>query len=87
MLYCADLYASIMQYATATATQVSWLPNSGQSLYNLTNLVVWQDDYSLPNGETTQTMGLKIIPVPIDKIFNLKLMNKTFGLFINRTKY
>ncbi len=27
-------------------------------------------------------MGLTIIPVPIDKIFNLKLMNKAFDLAI-----
>lgn len=73
-------YASIMQYATATAEQVAWLPNAGQALYNLTHRVVWQDDYSLPNGGTTQTMGLTRIPVPIDKRFNLKLMNEAFDL-------
>ena len=73
-------YASIMQYATATAEQVAWLPNAGQALYNLTHRVVWQDDYLLPNGETTQTMGLTRIPVPIDKRFNLKLMNEAFDL-------
>lgn len=73
-------YASIMQYATATAEQVAWLPNAGQALYNLTHRVVWQDDYSLPNGGTTQTMGLTRIPVPIDKRFNLKLMNESFDL-------
>ncbi|WP_419335112.1 hypothetical protein [Spiroplasma endosymbiont of Sarcophaga variegata] len=72
--------ASIMQYATATAEQVAWLPNAGQALYNLTHRVVWQDDYSLPNGGTTQTMGLTRIPVPIDKRFNLKLMNEAFDL-------
>ncbi|KAF0852128.1 hypothetical protein [Spiroplasma poulsonii] len=69
-----------MQYATATAEQVAWLPNAGQALYNLTHRVVWQDDYSLPNGGTTQTMGLTRIPVPIDKRFNLKLMNEAFDL-------
>ncbi|WP_419334116.1 hypothetical protein [Spiroplasma endosymbiont of Sarcophaga variegata] len=73
-------YASIMQYATATAEQVAWLPNAGQALYNLTHRVVWQDDYSLPNGGKTQTMGLTRIPVPIDKRFNLKLMNEAFDL-------
>ncbi|WP_424525655.1 hypothetical protein [Spiroplasma endosymbiont of Glossina fuscipes fuscipes] len=73
-------YASIMQYATATAEQVAWLPNAGQALYNLTHRVVWQNDYSLPNGGTTQTMGLTRIPVPIDKRFNLKLMNEAFDL-------
>ncbi|GAA6238892.1 MAG: hypothetical protein SPLM_10090 [Spiroplasma phoeniceum] len=73
-------HASIMQYATATAEQVAWLPNAGQALYNLTHRVVWQDDYSLPNGGTTQTMGLTRIPVPIDKRFNLKLMNEAFDL-------
>ncbi len=73
-------YASIMQYATATAEQVAWLPNAGQSVYNLTHRVVWQYDYSLPNGGTTQTIGLTIIPVPIDKRFNLKLMNEAFDL-------
>ncbi|WP_338990661.1 hypothetical protein [Spiroplasma endosymbiont of Seladonia tumulorum] len=73
-------YASIMQYATATAEQVAWLSNAGQALYNLTHRVVWQDDYSLPNGGTTQTMGLTRIPVPIDKRFNLKLMNEAFDL-------
>ncbi|WP_338963221.1 hypothetical protein [Spiroplasma endosymbiont of Sarcophaga carnaria] len=73
-------YASIMQYATATAEQVAWLPNAGQALYNLTHRVVWQDDYSLPNGGATQTMGLTRIPVPIDKRFNLKLMNEAFDL-------
>ncbi len=73
-------YASIMQYATAIAEQVVWLPNAGQALYNLTHRVVWQDDYSLPNGGTTQTMGLTRIPVPIDKRFNLKLMNEAFDL-------
>ncbi|UZQ30933.1 MAG: hypothetical protein OHM56_05395 [Spiroplasma phoeniceum] len=73
-------YAIIMQYATATAEQVAWLPNAGQALYNLTHRVVWQDDYSLPNGGTTQTMGLTRIPVPIDKRFNLKLMNEAFDL-------
>ncbi|WP_133165123.1 hypothetical protein [Spiroplasma poulsonii] len=36
-------YASIMQYATATAEQVAWLPNAGQALYNLTHRVVWQN--------------------------------------------
>ncbi len=45
-------YASIMQYATVTAEQVVWLPNAGQVLYNLTNCVIWQDDYLLPNGGT-----------------------------------
>ncbi|WP_338955905.1 hypothetical protein [Spiroplasma endosymbiont of Polydrusus cervinus] len=69
-----------MQYATATAEQVAWLPNAGQALYNLTHRVVWQDDYALPNGGTTQTMGLTRIPVPIDKRFNLKLMNEAFYL-------
>ncbi|MBW3059185.1 MAG: hypothetical protein CXB60_09175 [Spiroplasma poulsonii] len=69
-----------MQYATATAEQVAWLPNAGQALYNLTHRVVWQNDYSLPNGGTTQTMGLTRIPVPIDKRFNLKLMNEAFDL-------
>ncbi|UZQ30663.1 MAG: hypothetical protein OHM56_03790 [Spiroplasma phoeniceum] len=73
-------YASIMQYATATAEQVAWLPNAGQALYNLTHRVIWQNDYSLPNGGTTQTMGLTRIPVPIDKRFNLKLMNEAFDL-------
>ncbi|KAF0850459.1 hypothetical protein [Spiroplasma poulsonii] len=73
-------YASIMQYATATAEQVAWLPNAGQALYNLTHRVVWQNDYSLPNGGATQTMGLTRIPVPIDKRFNLKLMNEAFDL-------
>ncbi|UZQ29129.1 MAG: hypothetical protein OHM56_07810 [Spiroplasma phoeniceum] len=73
-------YASIMQYATATAEQVAWLPNAGQALYNLTHRVVWQNDYSLPNGGTTQTIGLTRIPVPIDKRFNLKLMNEAFDL-------
>ncbi len=73
-------YASIMQYATATAEQVAWLPNAGQAVYNLTHRVVWQNDYSLPNGGTTQTMGLTRIPVPIDKRFNLKLMNEAFDL-------
>ncbi|KAF0850367.1 hypothetical protein [Spiroplasma poulsonii] len=73
-------YASIMQYATATAEQVAWLPNAGQALYNLTHRVVWQNDYTLPNGGTTQTMGLTRIPVPIDKRFNLKLMNEAFDL-------
>ncbi len=73
-------YTSIMQYATATAEQVAWLPNAGQALYNLTHRVVWQDDYSLPNGGTIQTMGLTRIPVPIDKRFNLKLMNEAFDL-------
>ncbi|MBW3059592.1 MAG: hypothetical protein CXB60_11330 [Spiroplasma poulsonii] len=42
--------------------------------------MVWQNDYSLPNGGTTQTMGLTRIPVPIDKRFNLKLMNEAFDL-------
>ncbi|UZQ30721.1 MAG: hypothetical protein OHM56_04180 [Spiroplasma phoeniceum] len=69
-----------MQYATATAEQVAWLHNAGQALYNLTHRVVWQDDYSLPNGWTTKTMGLTIIPVPIYKKFNLKLMNEDFDL-------
>ncbi|WP_374696533.1 hypothetical protein [Spiroplasma endosymbiont of Polydrusus formosus] len=69
-----------MQYATATAEQVAWLPNAGQALYNLTNRVVWQNDYALPNGGATQTMGLTRIPVPIDKRFNLKLMNEAFDL-------
>lgn len=73
-------YASIFQYATATAEQVAWLPNAGQALYNLTHRAVWQDDYSLPNGGTTQTMGLTRIPVPIDKRFNLKIMNEAFDL-------
>ncbi|WP_338956172.1 hypothetical protein [Spiroplasma endosymbiont of Polydrusus cervinus] len=73
-------HASIMQYATATAEQVAWLPNAGQALYNLTHRVVWQDDYSLPNGGATQTMGLTRIPVPINKRFNLKLMNEAFDL-------
>ncbi len=73
-------YASIMQYATATAEQVAWLPNEGQAVYNLTHRLVWQDDYSLPNGGTTQTIGLTRIPVPIDKRFNLKLMNEAFDL-------
>ncbi len=73
-------YASIMQYAIATAEQVAWLPNAGQALYNLTHRVVWQNYYSLPNGGTTQTMGLTRIPVPIDKRFNLKLMNEAFDL-------
>ncbi|KAF0849777.1 MAG: hypothetical protein EIB84_07500 [Spiroplasma poulsonii] len=73
-------YASIMQYATATAEQVAWLSNAGQALYNLTHRVVWQNDYSLPNGGATQTMGLTRIPVPIDKRFNLKLMNEAFDL-------
>ncbi|UZQ30365.1 MAG: hypothetical protein OHM56_02155 [Spiroplasma phoeniceum] len=53
---------------------------TGQALYNLIHRVVWQDDYSLPNGGTTQTMGLTRIPVPIDKRFNLKLMNEAFDL-------
>ncbi len=82
-LLCGPLYneyASIMQYATATAEQFAWLPNAGQALYNLTHRVVWQNDYSLPNGGTTQTMGLTRIPVPIDKRFNLKLMNEAFDL-------
>ncbi|WP_425378623.1 hypothetical protein [Spiroplasma endosymbiont of Polydrusus pterygomalis] len=73
-------HASIMQYATATAEQVAWLPNAGQALYNLTHRVVWQDDYSLPNGGATQTMGLTRITVPINKRFNLKLMNEAFDL-------
>ncbi|WP_425377957.1 hypothetical protein [Spiroplasma endosymbiont of Polydrusus pterygomalis] len=73
-------HASIMQYATATAEQVAWLPNAGQALYNLTHRVVWQDDYALPNGGATQTMGLTRIPVPINKRFNLKLMNEAFDL-------
>ncbi|WP_425379128.1 hypothetical protein [Spiroplasma endosymbiont of Polydrusus pterygomalis] len=73
-------HASIMQYATATAEQVAWLPNAGQALYNLTHRVVWQDDYALPNGGATQTMGLTRIPVPINKRFNLKLMNEEFDL-------
>ncbi|ALA97518.1 hypothetical protein SKUN_00625 [Spiroplasma kunkelii CR2-3x] len=42
--------------------------------------MVWQNDYSLPNGGTTQTIGLTRIPVPIDKRFNLKLMNEAFDL-------
>ncbi len=69
-----------MQYATATAEQVAWLPSTGKALYNLTHRVVWQDDYSLPNGETTQTVWLKIISVPINKRFNLKLINEAFDL-------
>ncbi len=73
-------YASIMQYATAIAEQVVWLPNVWQALYNLTHRVVWQDDYLLPNGGITQNMGLTRIPVPIDKRFNLKLMNEAFDL-------
>ncbi len=75
-------YASIMQYSTATVEQVTWLPNAGQALYNLTHRVVLQNDYSLPNGGTTQTMGLTRIPVPIDKRFNLKLMNEAFDLVL-----
>ncbi len=67
-----------MQYATATAEQVAWLPNEGQALYNLTHRLVWQNDYSLLNGSTNRTMGLTIITVPIDKRFNLKLMNEAF---------
>lgn len=73
-------YASIFQYATATAEQVAWLPNAGQALYNFTHRARWQKDYSLPNGGTTQTMGLTKIPVPIDKRINLKLMNEAFDL-------
>ncbi|ALA97014.1 hypothetical protein SKUN_0089 [Spiroplasma kunkelii CR2-3x] len=76
-----------MQYATATAEEVAWLPNAGQALYNLTHRVVWQNDYSLPNGGTTQTMELTRIPVPIDKRFNLKLMNEAFYLALIEQKY
>ncbi|AXF96434.1 hypothetical protein [Spiroplasma phoeniceum] len=42
-LLCGPLYneyASIMQYATATAEQVAYLPNAGQALYNLTHRFV-----------------------------------------------